>query len=175
MRFKMAGDRADTEYRIAMNEDATLAGNIPAGTPVILAMNGTDDGFAVVLPSTAGAAQTEALLFGVCPSIMPYNINKKLDVICNGVCNNALLTVATRSASSASWSSSAAITGSWQALVVDTVNNAFATNSTSVGASRYQAFAVLCQSVGSVVASASATTDTRTAILQAVKIWVNLM
>lgn len=172
MRLKLAGNKADTEFRVVKNSDATLAGTMPTGTPVILALNGTDDGLAVVLPSTAGAAATEGLFFG----ILPYAIqqNQIGECIGNGLANNAIMVRATRSASSASWSSSQSI-ASWAALSVDTINNGLTTYSASGGVSQYQPFAILAQSVSSISASATATTDTRTAITIAVKAWVQLL
>ncbi|MDE1971312.1 MAG: hypothetical protein KGI50_07100 [Patescibacteria group bacterium] len=168
------GSSGDKLRSPVLNEDATFAATIPAGTPVVLALNGTDDGLAVVMPSTAGAAQTEALFYGVAQTALPYNTNVRGYALRNGLATNAIVCIATRAASSNSWTSSASM-ASWQCLSVDTINNCFTTVSASAGASRYQAFAILAQSVASIAASATATTDTRTAITQACKVWVNLL
>lgn len=172
MRLKLAGNKADTEFRIVKNSDATLAATMPAGTPVILALNSTDDGLAVVMPSTAGNIATEALFFGVLPYALQQN--QVGEAISNGLVQNAIMTRATRSASSASWTSSQSI-ASWACMSVDTINNALTTYSASGGASQYMPFAVLAQSVSSISASATATTDTRTAITVSVRVWVQLL
>jgi len=172
MRLKLAGNLADKEYRIVRNADATLAGTMAAGTPVVLQLNGTEDGMSVALPTTMGAAATQGLFYGILPAALEYNVAG--EAISNGVCTNAKMTRMTRAASTDSWTSSASI-ASWAALSVDTINNAMTTVSASAGASRYQAFAILAQSCASSAASASATSDTRTAITNAVKVWVNLL
>lgn len=173
MRIAQVGGKVDKVFRNARNADATLAGTMAAGTPVVLALNGTDDGLAVVLPSTAGAALTQAATFGVLSQALPYLYTTDL-CIASGVIVNAILTFATRAASGNSWTSSQSM-ASWLALTVDTVNNAFVSYSASGGQSQYQPYAILAQSISSIAASASATTDTRTAITLSVKVFVNML
>jgi hypothetical protein len=175
MRVKQVDGGANQNiYMPVMNEDATLAATIPVGTPLVLALNGTDDGLAVVMPTTAGAAKTEALFYGVAVQNLPYNTDTQGYCLRSGYFNNAVLVIATRSASSASWSSSASF-GTFYALTVDTINNAFTTVSASVGTGYQGAFAVLATSIASIAASATATTDTRTAITVAAKVWINTL
>jgi hypothetical protein len=172
MRLPLVGNKGDLLQSPVKNADATLAGTMAVGTPVVLQLNGTDDGLAVVLPSTAGAAQTEACMYGVLTQALPYLQTGY--AMRNGVVSNAVIVRATRAATTDSWSSSASI-ASWAALSVDTLNNGFTTVSASAGASRYQAFAVLAQSISSIAGTASATSDTRTALTVTGKVWINLL
>ena len=130
-------NRPERYIHSVRNSESTAA--IPAGTPVILNLSATpqpttnsdghlagfEDGLQVVLPSTAAA--TSALLF-------PYGValaaiaNQQLgEVLVHGVGAYALFVRGSRSASTASWPSSASTSSAGGFLLsIDTVNNAYA-------------------------------------------------
>lgn len=171
MRFKQVQGASGIGDHIMANirNDDTVV--IPKGSPVILNMNLTGDGYAVVLPSTAGALKSNALAWGVAQQAI--GVNLKDDVYSTGYVPFAVVQYATRSASTASWSSSASIAALAQ-LSIDTINNAFATVSASVGTAN-NPFAVLLDSIASFAASASATTDSRTALTIGARVFVRFI
>lgn len=170
MRFKQVGNKADIIAVVIHNAEASAV--IPKGAPVILALNGTNDGLDVVLPATT-AQDANGALYGVCLSQGASLANGAYgEAQVFGVCNNLLLTSNTRAATTDSWSTKSADTG--VALVVDTVNNAFSTSGGTQAKSSFLPFAILAQSF-TVSGSASATSDTRTAITQLVKSFLRMM
>ena len=171
MNFMMPGNKADHIRINAKNEDTVV---IPQGTPVSLMLNGTDDGLAVALPATNGAAKAQSAFLGVTVDTPSMAVNQVGTVICFGIVPYALLTVMTRSASSASWSSSASV-GVDELLAIDTANNAFLLASASLGSNNFLPFAVLAGSIASYAASASATSDTRTAIVVGARVFVRAL
>jgi hypothetical protein len=169
--------RVITEY--LTNEDTVT---MPNGTPVALVMNGTDDGFGIVLPSTAGAQKSQSLFVGVvdAPSSASATSggiasNFGGDVIIGGLARNALIVMQTRASSSNNWATYSAIS-SGDALSVNTVVNAFSlfTQGSALTGLQYPNI-VACQTVASGASSASAASDTRTAITAAINIWLRLM
>jgi hypothetical protein len=160
------------------NGDSVLVGiangeasaSIPRGTPCILSNAG--DGFSVVLPATAGAAKSNALAFGVATETM--SVGQKSSAFAYGYSPYNIMRVATRAASTDSWTSSQSI-ASYALLGVDTVNNAFVTISASAGTGNWGVMGVLLQSIASIAASATNTSDTRTAITQAVTAFIRMM
>jgi hypothetical protein len=169
MRYQLSGGKPDIVAVSVKNAETTA---IPYGTPVILAFNGTDDGLAVLLPSSAGAIKSNALLYGVAGNSIPAG--DVSEVIAYGIVQSARILLATRSASSASWSASDSI-ASFGALVVDTINNVFSLQTTSQDLGEALPNAVLLQSIAAVVASASATSDSRTAYTTTKRIFVRML
>ena len=171
----------DRHIHVIFNNDTAT---IPAGTPVILNLSATkvpstsqngkpagyQDGMAVVLPSTAGATASAILCYGVSLGTLPVNNLGESTV--HGMVNYALVTIATRASSTASWSTLAAV-AALVLLAIDTVNNAFVT--TTGGVAGNPPDAILVDSIASMAASASATTDTRTAIVQGFRVFVRMM
>lgn len=142
-----------------------------AGQPVCLAINGTDDGLAVVLPSAA-AQNAFALMYGVL--LQPLAVGAAGAAQVYGFVNNLLLIRQTRSDSTGNWLTQISITDTL-ALFVDTVGNGFKTSGGSQAASTMLPFAFLCQTLASFASSASATSDTRTAITASVKAFIRMM
>ncbi len=170
---QVPGNKADHVMLNVKNAEATAS--IPRGTPVIAVFNGTDDGMAVVLPSTAGSAKSFNFRYGVATTTLAAG--QQGEAIAFGYVVYALITRMTRAGTSTSdsWTSSAAI-ASGVGLGIDTLNNAFL-----VGASRAGDLvsaadnAVLVDSLSSMSASATATTDTRTAILVGARVFVRML
>ena len=78
---------------------------IPQGTPVVLKMNGTNDGLDVVLPSTGGSdAQSYEFFYGVAARTM--NVGDYAESFVFGIYNAAVLEIRTRAGTSggSSWS-----------------------------------------------------------------------
>lgn len=148
---------------------------IAAGAPVILQIGTpgtTGNGYYVQSPSTTGAAAANALFYGIAQTAIP--VNGRDDVVAYGISPTTILRVGTRAATTDSWTSSASI-ASWCALGLDTINNCFSTIAGSVGTAFLSNAVILCQSVASYTASASATSDTRTAITTSVQAFVRIM
>lgn len=174
MRAKYVGNKADRIIMTVQNGEASAS--IPRGTPVILGAGQTaagDDGLDVVLPSTAGAANSFGLKFGVLTETLIANAFG--ESILFGVANYALITRMTRGASTNSWTSSQT-QASGIALGIDTLNNAFLLGASSDGSIAAGILAgVLLDSLASSAASASSTNDTRTAIINGVRVFVRML
>lgn len=98
------------------------ASAIAAGSPVILTINGTEDGLAVVLPSGSDATKAGVLAYGVAVGAIAANSLGSAQVY--GFCRQAILMNRTRAATNATWQTTAALSVG-QPLVIDTVNNCF--------------------------------------------------
>lgn len=174
-RLPVVGNRGN--HIISSVRNAETTNSIPRGTPVVLKLSTTadneNDGFFVVLPATAGSAHSYALRYGVVTDTLAAGVNG--ESILFGVANYALVTRATRAASTDSWSASATV-ASGIALAIDTLNNAFLQAASSAGSLASVApNAVLLDSLATVSASASATSDTRTAITVSARVFVRMM
>lgn len=172
----------------------TVFNSIPMGTPVLLAVGATpqpstyqnglpagfEDGLQVVLPTTgcntaglAGALSAQLMHYGVAISSIAYG--QLGEVMVHGVFPYALFVRATRSASSASWSSSASLAAG-QLLTVDSINNAYTVLATANATHQLSMLPVfLLDSIASMAASATATSDTRTAIITQQRVFVREM
>lgn len=171
MRIKNVGGANGTGDHVLTSIKNADTVAIPRGAPVILNMNGTDDGFAVVLPSTAGASKANALAWGI--SIQSIPVGSRDDVFAVGYVPYALVQYATRAASSNSWTSSASI-AALAVLTIDTINNALNTAAATV-ATNISPYAVLLDNIASFAASATATTDTRTALTIGARVFVRFI
>lgn len=169
MRFRQIGGKADAITVSVRNAETS---SIPQGTPLVLALNGVDDGLAVVLPSSAGAAKTNALIYCITP--VAIAANEIVDAFVYGYVPYTRVLTATRAASTDSWSSSASL-NSLGVLVVDTINDALSLFSESQADGDFLPPFVLGQTVAAVAASASATSDTRTAIVTTKRVFVRLL
>jgi hypothetical protein len=111
--------------------------------------------------------------YGVAISSIAYG--QLGEVMVHGVFPYALFVRATRSASSASWSSSASLAAG-QLLTVDSINNAYTVLATANATHQLSMLPVfLLDSIASMAASATATSDTRTAIITQQRVFVREM
>lgn len=186
MRTKLIESNKPEKYIHAVLNAETSS--IPLGTPLVLNLSGTpqpstytnglpagsQDGLQVVLPSTAGAGATIAYQYGVAVGVIAPSQLGESQV--HGVVPYAIVVFATRAASTDSWTSSASIAAS-QWVKADTVNNAFSTmGSGSATSDDRRGFAgILVDSVASFAASASNTSDTRTAQTALKRVFVRQM
>lgn len=169
MRMKQVGNKADVLAVVIRNADTAT---IPLGTPVILVLNGTNDGLDVVLPSTAGASKMHSLAYGV--TIGPaITANSYGEAMIFGFHSNVVLTRQTRSASTVTWASEASI-ASFVLMNIESVANGFQIGAT-LASTNFLPFAVLAQSLASYASSATATTDSRTALTAAVKAFLRII
>lgn len=164
------GNKPDRMLVGAKNIESSAS--IPVGSPVMLAFTGTDDGIGVVLPS-GSAAKAHSYFFGVASKTMAVNEIAECQVY--GFCQNIVLLRQTRAASTDAFSSNSDgfLTGTL--LNVDTVNNAFSTSGGTQAKSAFLPFAILAASVASWASSASATSDTRTALTVSGKAFLRAM
>lgn len=171
MRFKQNGNKKDIVAVVIRNDEATAS--IPRGTPVTLVLDGTEDGVAVVLPSTAGDAKNGAFKYGICTRTLAAG--EYGEAVVFGFIDYAIQTRATRAASSDSWTSSQS-QASGIAMGWDSINNALVANASMVGSlGTLHGNVVLASSYSSIAASATATSDTRTAITTSVRVFVRMM
>lgn len=165
MRFQTIGNKPAFQSDNVRNSETVT---IPRGTPVILAFNGTEDGFAVVLPSTAGAALSAAFYFGVATDdILAGQVGEARR---DGLCNYCLISQSTRTASTNSFSTQNSL-NSGVLLAIDTVYNAFSTVASTINVPSTTStvinlidgyVAILAQIIPSVTAgSASSTASTQ--------------
>lgn len=155
MRLPTLGAKYQTAIVQVKNADTAV---IPNGTPVCLAFNGTDDGLAVVLPSTGGTAKATTLFAGVVEFTgtsagTGLPVGSIGDAFFFGMVTNAKVLVVTRSATSAAWPSYAAI-AIGDGLGVETVNNCF-TDLLTGAQSAYAALAAAGFSIASATTQAS--------------------
>lgn len=164
-------DKADTTKRIVRLDESS---EIAVGTPVCYVFDGTDDGLAVVLPSSAAAAKAHTLFAGIIvDNALGTDLPKLGRVLVSGLCRTTKVMLQTRAASTDSFASySAGAVG--DALVVNTVANALLRTAAGA-ASAYAPIAVLGETYASGASSASATSDTRTLISSSLKTFIRAM
>lgn len=170
MRIKSVGNKSDSV--IVSIKSGEASASIPRGTPVVLSLSGTDDGLAVVLPATAGAQKSGTMMLGV--SLQTLAASALGESIVYGIAPYAIITRATRAASSDSWSASASHSNFW-VLALDTLNNAFLPQASSLLTNTFVPQAALVDSMAAIAASATATSDTRTVLTTSARVFVRMM
>ena len=170
MKFQTLGDKPTFVDDFVRNDEASTT--LQDGTPVVYYMDGTEDGLAVVLPASSTAIKAHVFFAGVVTE--DILVGRIGTVRKTGIHRTTRILRATRAATSDSWSSSASLAAG-HLLVIDTVNNVLSTVAASVGATGYLPWAILAQSVASIAASASATSDATTAITQAAKVFLRVL
>lgn len=153
MRMKQVGNKREILAGVFQNNDTVT---ISEGMPIAFSFSAASntlggDGLYAVSLATAGAS-SYALAYGVAlGTVAP---NQYGEAIVFGYTGYVLVTVLTRSASSAVWPSTAAIsTGA--VLQLDTANNAFSVFSSAHPLTNFQPFAILLDSVASATTQAS--------------------
>lgn len=181
MRSQTLGDKREFFATHIRNAEASTT--IPKGTPAALVFNGTEDGFAAVLPSTAGAAKMVASRFGVAlDDILAGQVG---EVQLYGLCNYVIMSLQTRANTSGASSFSTADTVALLvALSINTVNNFFSTKASTTAFASTDVFTLsafqdnpgfIAQSLASVAGIATSTSETRTVVTQAVKAFLRMM
>ena len=167
MRFKQVGNKVDIVAVVVKNAEASVA--IPAGSPLALELNATNDGLAVVLPATA-IANGYGGLFGVALGSIANGAYGEAQVF--GFCQNVVVLSNTRAATTDSWTTRSAAVG--VNLVIDTVNNVFSTAGGTQAASAFIPFAILGASYTG-TGAASTSNNTLTASTLLVKAFLRMM
>lgn len=175
------------DFYIVSIRNAEATATIPKGTPVLLNLTsaaqptagadgyaaGYEDGLQVVLPSSGSANRALNFAYGIALGDYLAGFNGRAQVF--GVNSYALFVRATRAASTNSWSSSASASqdGGYY-LSIDTVNNAFASVASAISFN-ISLQAIMLDSIASMAASASNTSDARTANIVPVRAFVRMM
>lgn len=154
MNGSVIGTRAFKEFINFRSDEASAS--IPPGSPVLFAVDGTEDGFAAHLPSSSSAAKSPELFGGVYsgPGSLLPGVASKAQVW--GICEYAIVLQQSRAASTDNYASAAALSVG-QPLSIDTVNNAFAIGNQFTGA----------RTVVTAFTSGTAATDIQAATLAA--------
>ncbi len=175
IRLNQVGNKAGKISATVKNGETSSS--IPRGTPVILKLttaSATDDGLAVVLPSTAGDPVSYACKFGVITETLA--VGNLSESILFGVANYALVTLSTRSTTGTgggSWSTVSQASG--VGLGIDTANNAFSIGASIAGGVASNAMMAILLDSLTMTASATATTDTSTAYKVAARVFVRML
>lgn len=189
MNSPMIGSKAFKEFLNFKNIEASAT--IPAGTPILFAINGTADGFDAHLPSSSSAAKSPELFAGVCNGPVAVVAGQAAGAQVWGLCEYALVSQQSRAASTDSYASAAALSVG-QPLAIDTVNNAFKTGNQVTGAFTIVTNAttdtlainfgdgnppmfVMAQTLASASSSASTTSDTSVKKTYGVKVFLRAM
>ena len=143
MKFWNAGSgRPEDIVHAVKNAEAVT---ISAGSPVIYQMNGTDDGLAVILPSSSTAAKVSGFAAGVlAKTLSPGQLG---DVQVYGFNRKTLIARGTRANSTAAWPTMASLVIG-DVLSIDTVLNGFVSSAAGAN-SAYQAYAVAAEAIAS--------------------------
>ncbi len=181
MRTQTLGDKRDFVSVHVRNAEASTT--IGRGRPVVLVMNGTEDGFAVVLPSSSSAAKYNAFKYGV--ALEDITAGQIGNVQLEGLCNYVIMSLQTRANTSGGSSFSTAETVALgEMLAINTVNNFFSTVAATVAAASSDAQTLtrandvpgfIAQSLASAAGLATSTSETRTVITQAVKAMLRML
>lgn len=181
MRFNTVnGGKPERIAGSCKNADTAI---VQIGQPLVLAYNGTEDGFAVILPSSGAAQKNEGLKFGV--ALHQMQVGEVNEALIFGFTPSLMLIRQTRADSTQIWASEPARSVG-EYLTVDTAHNGFITTASTLkivtnattdtlALQILNPAAVLGQTLASYSSSASATSDTRTAITAAVKASVRMM
>jgi len=182
MRSQTLGDKRD--FFSARVRSAEASATIGRGRPVCLAINGTEDGLAVVLPSSKSAGHANVFKYGVAlADILPGQLG---EVQLYGLCNYVIMSLQTRANTSggSSFSTADSITDLGVLLSLNTVNNFFSTVASTVAAASSDAQTLskvndlpgfLAQTIASAAGIATGTGETRTVITQAVKAFLRML
>jgi hypothetical protein len=164
----VTGDKRDVVSVLVRNDESST---ISRGTPVVLQLDGTQDGIAVVLPSTAGQLKTTTCSFGIALQDIAAGRYGKAQQF--GFCDYVVLQGNTRAASTDSWSTIAS-GAAGVPLLVGTVDDDMY-SAASIAASAFQPVAALGASVASSAGSATTTANAATVITRTAKAVLRFM
>ncbi len=182
MKFQTLGDKPEFLDVNIRNDESSAA--LTQGKVACYKLDGTEDGLGVALPSTIADEALSTLFFAGIVTDLSIPAGRIGQVRKYGLIN-AIITRATRSLTSggASWSTVTTL-AKGQFLGIDTVNNNLQTiasafsltyAATDSGAVTYpltMPFAWLAETVATISASATTTTDSRTVLTALAKVFV---
>lgn len=154
MRFMSVGNKADVVY-VSVRNVSTYT--IPAGAPVFYAMNGTDDGLAVVGANDAGAA-LQGMFAGFTSRILASGATGEAQVY--GIVNNVRVLTGTRATPTDPFTTAAAIAlGDILNVATAPGQDAMQRNAAGATATAYGGF-YAAQTLAAVASTASTSTYT---------------
>jgi len=168
MREQTLGDKPNFKDLRARNDETV---SIPAGTPVAYKIDGTEDGLAVIKPSSSAAKNT-TFFAGVLLETLGTAVPKLANMRAYGIVD-AVVRLATRGVTSDSWTSLASQAIALR-VVVDTINDCFLT-SASAGSAAALPLGGLAETIASQAASATATGLTLTVKTTLAKVFIRAM
>lgn len=168
MRQQTLGDKPNF-FDLRVRNDETVS--IPQGTPVAYKLDGTEDGLAIIKPSSSNI-KANTYFAGVLLADLGTGVPKLGNARAYGVVD-AVVRLATRAATSDSWTSLAS-QSIGQRIVIDTANDCFATAAT-LGSTHYLPLGGLAESIASQAASATATSLTLTVKTTLAKVFVRAL
>lgn len=177
---QIPGNKPD---QMAVNiRNGEASASIGVGVPVILLMNGTNDGVDVVLPSSSSALKAKGLKYGV--NTRSLGTGDYGAAVIFGYTPSLLLYRQTRGNSTDVWASEAARSVG-EFLSIQTTLNGFVTQASTIQVVTnattdtiglaVEPAAVLAQTLALYASSASSTADSRTAITVLVKAMIRMM
>lgn len=143
---------------------------IAAGQPVILAMNGTNDGVAVHLPSESTAAKATTLFKGI--ALQAAAVGDYFDVAV-GYVRNVTVVRQTRAATTDSFASAAAVAVG-DRMYPDTVGDGML-RSDAGAAGITPVIGVALDTLASKASSASTTSDATVKKTDSIRVWITAM
>ncbi len=168
--------------------------SIEPGRPVVFTIDGTEDGFAAVLPVTAAAAKCPGFFAGIHVGSRNLLTNEVGTAQIWGLCNYAIFAQQTRSATTASFSTAAplsvgqplsihtaaginalVIAGAAGAITKAYVTGTAASDTLALTLNEIPAVIVAAQTVASAAASATTTSETRTSVTMGIKVFLRAM
>lgn len=187
MRTKLIESNKPERYihNVRNVDTSAAAATIPVGSPLILNLSNTpqpptytnglqagwEDGLQVVLPNTAGAANSGEFFYGFATA--PIIVQQLGETMVHGVGKSAVFR-ASRANTTLPWASGASSPGFGLGLSVDTVNNAFATIA-GTATTNTVAVATLLDDLTTYASSASNATDSRLVLTQLCRTFIRQM
>jgi hypothetical protein len=143
-------------------------------TPVVFAMDGTDDGFTVIRPSAGTALQAQGCIAGVLLQDLP--LGGVAACLVRGIIDNVPYLVHTRAGTSgtSSWVTESAI-AIGQPFGIDTVNNVLVTMAGSTNHVAHLPYIVAAEVIASNAGSATSTANSLTYSTAGMKFFLRLM
>jgi len=167
MNFKRVGDKAEKIFIPVKNDEPSAT--IKIGSPIVFSFDGTDDGVAVVLPSTAVAAMQAAASVGIMAGDITPGVTGQAQVY--GLCLSTRVVRATRALPTDPWPAAAAVTAKGLQLTMDVVNNAFTVGAAATG----KVSVLLAQQIPAYAGGPAAVGDTSLALIVLVKSFVRML
>jgi len=158
--------------KMPVHNDASAGASIPAGTPVVLSVDGTHDGMDVALPSNKGQTHSDLFFFGVVTDTL--TAGQPGESVVWGLARGAMLVRATRAANTDNWVGSTSI-ASAALLSIDTVNNAFVTAAAATGSITRRPLGFLANDLASFASTLSTATSYGTALTILTKAFVRAL
>jgi len=170
MRFSVVGNKADVCFVQVKNSTTSI---IEAGSPVFLALNGTDDGLAITNGNAAGAA-LNSVCIGLLTNALAPSAQGEAQVY--GIAPLARMVTGTRAASTNNWDVSITSIALGDVLIPVTLSgvNGLTRNTAGATGTSFPGAFVAAGTQAS-LASTSATTGSALVRTNAIKVFVRMI